>query len=159
MGAWELVAKEVAYAEMNSGKHKKANGRENLAVAGAAPRRDRKPYGLACLPIWWVRHSVQRAPLSSHCERAGDYHHKFEGRKADTAVVMPPQVLRVASQTKQNKTYGLYALTIGPSQNQTVPKKALTRVQPWQGHLKSSDGVRSLGEAQCLEDMPGHCRT
>ena len=47
--------------------------------------------------------TTQRAPLSTNGGRVGDYHRKFEGRKADTAVVMPPQAHREV-QVKQNKT-------------------------------------------------------
>ena len=50
-----------------------------------------------------ARYSVQTAPLSTNGERVGDYHHKFEGGKADTAVVMPPQAHRELK-VKQNKT-------------------------------------------------------
>ena len=58
---------------------------------------------LARLPIWWGRHSVQRAPLSTNGEQVGHYHPKFEGGKAVSAVVMPPQAHREL-QGKQNKT-------------------------------------------------------
>ena len=43
-----------------------------------------------------------RAPLSTNGEQAGDYHHKYEGEKAGTAVVMPPQAHREL-QVKQIK--------------------------------------------------------
>ena len=58
---------------------------------------------LARLPIWWGRHSVQRAPLSTNGEQVGHYHPKFEGGKVVSAVVMPPQAHREL-QGKQNKT-------------------------------------------------------
>ena len=58
---------------------------------------------LARLPFWWGRYSVQRAPLSKNGEQVRDYHHKFEGGKAVSAVLMPPQAHREL-QGKQNKT-------------------------------------------------------
>ena len=36
---WEDVHRAAVYAEVNSGKHNKKNGRENLAAAGAAAAR------------------------------------------------------------------------------------------------------------------------
>ena len=36
---------------------------------------------LARLPIWWGRHSVQRAPLSMNGEQVRDYHPKFKLRR------------------------------------------------------------------------------
>ena len=51
---------------------------------------------------------MQRAPLSTNGEQVRDYHPKFEGGKAVSAVVMPPQAHRELqgkqNKTKQNKT-------------------------------------------------------
>ena len=63
----------------------------------------RTPPGSCVLRCTAPRPRPPRAPLSTNGERVGNYHHKLEGGKDVSAVVIPPQAHREL-QGKQNKT-------------------------------------------------------
>ena len=83
-GRWEDVHKAVIYAELNSDKHKKANGTENLSAAAAAAAsalETLRPGTTADQIIQLVRKERARAQVGMHARSAVRNWHKASSRR------------------------------------------------------------------------------